>query len=164
MMNLRPAVKLTYRSTGNWAFMMFTPPRARFQTRSADRGAGFETPVMDTALAAGLFAFSVAPFVLGMTWAPAKVLTIKRAFARVPGVLYACDRPRLNCVGFRVQPMTDPTSSLALLRTTVHWLIAHFATVGFGWILVAGNPFRMITVWELLQDLFLTLDRPQVIE
>ena len=163
-MNLGPAIKSTYRSTGNWAFVMFTPPRARFQTRSADKGARFETPVMDAALAAGLLAFGVTPFVLGMTWASAKVLTIQRAFARVPGVVYACDRSGSNRVEVQVQSMTVPTSSLAPLRTTAHCLIAHFAAVGFGWIFVAGDLFPMVAVWELLQDLFLTLDRLQVIE
>ena len=114
------AVKLTYQPTGNWAFMMFTPPRAWFQTRGTDKGARFETPAMDTALAAGLLAFAVAPFVLGMTRAAAKVLTIQCAFARMLGVVYAYDRSRSICVVGQVQPMTFPTSSLALVRTTVH--------------------------------------------
>ena len=140
--------------------MMFTPPRARFQAGRADKGARFETPVMDTTLAAGLLAFAVTSFVLGMTRASATVLTIQCTFARVLGVVYTCDRSRSNRVEVQVQLLTLPAPSLALLRTAAHWLIAHFFAVGQGWIFVTSNLFPMIAVWKLLQDFLLTFDGP----
>ena len=80
---LRPAVRPTHRTTGHWAFVMFAPPRTWFQTRRTGDGAKFRTLVMDAALAAGLLAFAIAPFVLGVARTPAKMLAIQRALATV---------------------------------------------------------------------------------
>jgi len=90
-MNLRPAVKQTYRSTGYWAFVMGTLPRTRFQTWGTGGRTRFGALVMDTALAAGLLALAVASLSLGVAWASTKVLAVQRAFARVLGVIYTFD-------------------------------------------------------------------------
>lgn len=147
MVSFKPVVNSAYRSAGHRTFVMFTHPRTRFQTRSTGDGAGFWTLVMNATLTAGLFAFAVAPFVLGMTWTSAKVLAVQCAFARVLGVIYTRNRPRPNCVDIQVQLLTLPTSSLALPGTAAHRFVAKFGASGGGWVLVASHLFRMLAVW-----------------
>lgn len=163
-MNLTPIIKLAYRSTGHWAFVMGTLPRTRFQTRSTGSRARFRTLVMNATLATGLIALAIASLVLGMARTSAKVLTIQRALARVLGVVYAIDWPRTDLVDVQVQLLTFPTPVVAPLRTAAHWLVTQFRAGGGGWVPVASNLFRMFAVRELLQDHFLTLDRLQVLE
>jgi hypothetical protein len=50
--------------------------------------------------------------------------------------------PRPSLVDVQVQPLTLPTSSLALLGTTAHWLIAQFGASGGGWVLVQATCFE----------------------
>ena len=164
MVSFKPVFNPTYRSAGYWTLVVFTPPRTRFQTRGTGDGAGFWTLVVNAALAAGLLALTVASLVLGMTWASAKVLAVQRAFARVLGVVHACNWSRPNCVNVQVQFLTLPTSSLALPRTATHRFVAKFGASGRGWVLVASHLFRMLAVWQLLRDQLLTFDRPQVSE
>ena len=137
---------------------MSTLPRTRFQTRRTGDGARFETRVVNTALAAGLFALAVASFVLGVTWSSAKMLTIQRTLARVLGVVYACDWSRPTLFDVQVQLLALATFPLTLAGTATHWLIAEFGASDTGWVLVASNLFRMFTEWELLLDHLLTLD------
>ena len=139
-------------------------PWARFQARSTGSRTRPRALVMDTTLAAGLFALGVASLVLGVARTSTKMLAIQWALARVLGVVYAIDWPRTDLVDVQVQLLTFPTPVVAPLRTAAHWLVTQFRAGGGGWVPVASNLFRMFAVRELLQDHFLTLDRLQVLE
>ena len=118
---------------------MDTLPRTRFQARGAGDGARFETLVVGALLTAGLLTVVVASLVLGMARAPAKVLAIQLALARVLGVDYAFDSPRPDLVGVQIPRLTLPTPCLALLETAVHKLVTRFGASDGRWVLMASN-------------------------
>jgi hypothetical protein len=144
--------------------MMFTLPWTRFQTWGTGDKTRFETPVVNTALAAGLLALAVASFVLGVARASAKVLAIQRTLARVLSVVYACNGSGLIFFDVQIQFLTLPTFPLALPRTAAHRLITELGAVNGGRVLVTGNSFRMFAVRELLLDHLLTINGFQVLE
>jgi len=162
--NLRSVTKPTYRSTGYWTFVMFTPPRTCFRTRCTGDGTSVGTRVVNATLAAGLLALAVASFVLGVARLSAKMLAAQHTLARVPGVVYTRDRSRPTLVDVQIQLLTSSAFSYALPGTAAHWLIAEFGAINGGRALVARNSFRMFTVRELLLDHPLTLDEFQVLE
>lgn len=132
--NPRSVVK-TYRSTGYWTFVMFTPPWTWFQTRCAGDGTSVGTHVVNATLAARFLALAVASFVLGVARLSAKMLAIQRPLARVLGVIYTCDRSWPNLVDAQVQLPTSSAFSLALPGTAAHLLVAKFGAINGGWVL-----------------------------
>ena len=113
--NLRSAVKPTHRSIGYWTFMMSTPPWTCFQTRCVGDGISVGTRVVNPTLVTGLLAL-VASFILGVARLPAKILAIQRSLARMLGVVYACDRSRLDLVGVQVELLAFPHLPLHFLE------------------------------------------------
>jgi hypothetical protein len=139
-------------------------PWTRLQARSTGGRARLKALVMDTTLAAGLFALGVASLVLGVARTSTKMLAIQCALARVPGVVNAFDRSRTNLVNVQVQFLTLPASSFALLGAAPHGFVAKFSASDGSRVLMTGNLSRMFAVWKLLQDQLLTLDGCQILK
>ena len=70
---------------------------------------------MNPMLVAGLLAL-VASFILGVARLPAKILAIQRSLARMLGVVYACDRSRLDLVGIQAELLASPHLPLHFLE------------------------------------------------
>jgi hypothetical protein len=115
-------------------------------------------------LTAGLFTLAVASFVFGVTRTSTKVLTIQPAFARVFGVVDACNWTRPDPADVQVPLLTLSTLSLARLRTAAQGLATQLSTSSGGRILMTSDLYGMFAEWEFLLDSLLTLDGLQVLE
>ena len=145
---------------------MVAPPWTNFQTRGTGSKTKLGTLGVGTASAARLFALVVTSLVFWVAGAPATVLAIQHALARVLGVVYAQDWSRRNIVGGPAQCLTFPASPLAYFRlmAAVHWLVTKLGTIDGGWVLITSDPFRMFTEREFLLDGLLTVDGRQIVE